>query len=83
MIITINLKAVNLDAIVVDVTTEDVKTAELSVVKAIIPGAVPLIFNENEKYLTSQRIFNVPVKLNYYDKSLKETQLNTAPHPFP
>ena len=77
------LKAANLDSIIVDVTTEDVKSVGLSVVKAVIPGTVPLIYSENEKQLNNRRIFDLPVKLGYSDTALHVAELNTNPHPFP
>jgi ribosomal protein S12 methylthiotransferase accessory factor len=77
------LKGVNLEVFAVDITTPDVKEAGLFVVKTIVPGAVSLPFNENEKMMMNTRIYQVPVNLKYLASPKEFHELNHNPHPFP
>lgn len=58
------------------------KYNEFEVVKVIIPTLHPLYLNEKYKCLGGERIYNIPVKLDYYNKPLMERELNKIPHFF-
>lgn len=72
-----------LEVIAVDLTTEDVKELGIHVVKMVVPGMVELPRNENERILTSKRIYSVPVDLGVRTVPSRRDELNASPHPFP
>ena len=72
-----------LEVLCVDLTTEDVRELGMHVVKMIVPGTVQLPRSENERLITSKRIYETPVKLGLRAEPLSPQLLNCSPHPFP
>ena len=58
------------------------KFGNFEVIKVIIPSLQSLYLHESYKCLGNNRIYEVPVKLGYYNKPLREGQLNQIPHFF-
>lgn len=73
-------KKAGLDVIMFDLTTPDVADCGLSVIRVVIPKAVPLSRDFQEPCLGGERIYSVPEKLGFRVK--KENELNVKPHPF-
>lgn len=72
-----------LEALCVDITTEDAREQGLHVVKMIVPGTVQLPRSENERLITSRRIYETPVQLGLRQEVILPQDLNRSPHPFP
>jgi ribosomal protein S12 methylthiotransferase accessory factor len=67
----------------VNIKKEDFKKFnEFEIVKVVIPSLHPLYLNEKYKCFGGERIYDIPVKLGYYEKPLKEEELNQIPHFF-
>lgn len=71
------------DVIVVDVTTPDVAEVGFRVVHVLVPGLQPLDMNHNWRYLGGKRLYEVPVRMGFADRTKSEEELNCIPHPFP
>ncbi|CAH1220566.1 hypothetical protein PAECIP111892_04869 [Paenibacillus auburnensis] len=72
-----------LEVLCVDLTTDDVRELGMHVVKMIVPGTVQLPRSENERLITSKRIYETPVKLGLRAGPISPQLLNCSPHPFP
>lgn len=72
-----------LEALCVDITTDDARELGLHVVKMIVPGSVQLPRSENERLITSKRIYETPVKLGLRSEAISLEDINSSPHPFP
>lgn len=71
-----------LEAIIVDTTPSDIRALGLTVVKAIVPGAIPLSADHRFEPLGGERLYTVPSLLGYTaPKTLVD--FNPVPHPFP
>ncbi|MGP4060416.1 TOMM precursor leader peptide-binding protein [Halobacillus sp. H74] len=73
------------DVIVVDQTPHlDIyKDLNLSVVKVLIPGALPPGFGTNyERVLELNRVYSYPIKAGLKNEKLNKNDLNKSPHPF-
>lgn len=76
------LKKENIQVLYVDITDEKMKNYGFVVVKVIIPKLHPLYLDERYPYLRGERLYNVPVKMEFLQSSKTESQLNKIPHPF-
>ncbi|MDD3288828.1 MAG: YcaO-like family protein [Alphaproteobacteria bacterium] len=54
----------------------------IHVVRAIVPGLVPIYFGNNWPRTGSQRIMCIPEKMGWKTKVKKKSELNRFPHPF-
>jgi len=73
-----------LDVIVVDQTTLEHRAGGFACVKVIIPGTLPMTFGHNFRRVHGlPRLFEVPTRLGYHDRPLRERDINPDPHPFP
>ncbi len=52
------------------------------IVRAIIPGLVPLSFGYHKEPLGMSRIYEVPVQLGFRSNTISYQELNRFPHPF-
>lgn len=76
------LSATGLEAIVVDITPADIRSLGLTVVRALVPGCIPLSSDHRFEPLGGQRLYSVPPKLGHpVPRSLDG--FNPVPHPFP
>ncbi|HCJ66334.1 MAG TPA: hypothetical protein DHV62_03170, partial [Elusimicrobia bacterium] len=70
-----------------DMTAREVRQLELGikVVRAIIPGFVPITFGYGQEPLGMRRIYETPVKIGLRNKKITETEIinNYLPHFFP
>jgi len=71
------------DVIVVDVTTPDIAEVGFRVVRVLVPGLQPLDMNHNWRYLGGKRLYEVPLRMGFADRTKCEEELNCIPHPFP
>lgn len=76
------LKCCGLPALVVDLTTTDLRQANFDVVRALVPGAVPLNSDHRHRPLGSPRLYSVPPKLGRRAPR-GPLDLNPVAHPFP
>jgi ribosomal protein S12 methylthiotransferase accessory factor len=73
-----------LDVAVVDQTTPEHRQGDLSCVKVIIPGALPMTFGHRYRRLDGlPRLLDVPRQLGYRDRPLAPSEVSHHPHPFP
>ncbi|MEU8889914.1 TOMM precursor leader peptide-binding protein [Streptomyces sp. NPDC048442] len=73
-----------LDVVVVDLTASEHRSAELSCVKVIVPGAVPMSFGHRFRRVDGlPRLLSAPRRLGHRDRDLESAELNPYPHPFP
>jgi ribosomal protein S12 methylthiotransferase accessory factor len=72
----------SLDAIVVDVTLPEIASAGLRVVRALVPGLIPLTFGQRFVAKGGARLYQAPVTAGYRTTALGEHELNPAPYPF-
>lgn len=76
------LAARDLEAIIVDITPSDIRSLGLTVVRAVIPGCIPLSSDHRFEPLGGRRLYSVPQLLGYRSpKSVAD--FNPVPHPFP
>lgn len=68
----------------VDITPKlpNIIGSPFKVVMTVVPEMQPFYLDENYRFLGGRRLYEVPVKLGYFKKPLKEEELNTFPHPF-
>jgi ribosomal protein S12 methylthiotransferase accessory factor len=73
-----------LDVIVVDQTGPEQRAANLAVVKAIVPGTLPITFGQrNRRVHGLPRLHTVPMLLGHRSTPLPAEEINPHPHPFP
>jgi len=71
-----------MEIIYVDITHKTIKENGFCVVRTIIPQLHPFYLDERFPYLGGSRIYEVPVKMKFFRKTKRESQLNNTPHPF-
>ncbi len=76
------LRRKNIEILYVDITNPRIKEYSFTVVKVIIPQLQPLYLDQRYPYFGGNRLFEVPVRLGFLEKSRQENQLNKIPHPF-
>lgn len=77
------LNKLNHRVICVDITPPDIRKLGLNVVKVLVTDFQPLYFKNNAR-LSLQRLHTVPAPLGYNkNATLRESGLNSAPHPLP
>ena len=76
------LNKAEVESFLVDITVPPVRKAGFFVVKTVAPKLQPLYLDENIRYLGGERLYNVPVKMGWRKRPLKEEELNSLPHPF-
>jgi len=81
-ILVAKLALAKLDAIVVDITPADIRSLGLTVVRALIPGCIPLSSDHRFEPLGGQRLYTVPSKLGHRAPA-NLGDFNPVPHPFP
>lgn len=77
-----SLQRRSLDAIVVDLTLPEIASAGLRVVRALVPGLIPLTFGQRFVAKGGARLYDVPVSVGHRATAIREDELNPAPHPF-
>jgi ribosomal protein S12 methylthiotransferase accessory factor len=60
----------------------DHESPTLHIVKTFVTGLVPMSFGYLEEPLGMQRIYEVPVTLNFHSNPLRYDELNVFPHPY-
>ena len=81
--IIIKINEYGMQVLIADLT-KGVEFSKLKtkVVRAIIPGMVPINFGHGIESLGTPRITSLPVKCGIFDQAKESEDLNTAPHPF-
>jgi ribosomal protein S12 methylthiotransferase accessory factor len=73
-----------LDVIVVDQTTPEHRATDLTCVKVVIPGTLPMTFGHAFRRTEGlPRLNHVPRLLGHRDRPLRPEDVNPYPHPFP
>ncbi|MEU5551988.1 TOMM precursor leader peptide-binding protein [Micromonospora sp. NPDC047793] len=72
-----------LDVVVVEQTAREQATVDLTCVKVIIPGTLPMVFGHRNRRVDLPRLRELPVRLGYRSTSLPPEEINPHPHPFP
>jgi ribosomal protein S12 methylthiotransferase accessory factor len=76
------VRGVGSELVAADLTSPDVGECGYHVVKAFIPGMVPLEGDHSHRMLGSPRLFDVPRRLGYRPAP-SVTAVNPDPHPYP
>src|SRR3989338_65321 len=76
------LKKKGLDGSLTDVTSKEAKEVGLRVVRAVVPGLIPIHFSEKRKPLGVSRLYDFPVILGASTARSSEATINIIPHPF-
>jgi len=69
-----------MDVVLVDLTTDELRETGLWVIRAVIPGLVPLTFNYRARFLGHPRIYEYARKMGR--RVASESDLNKLPQPF-
>jgi ribosomal protein S12 methylthiotransferase accessory factor len=69
------------DVLAVDVTPPDVAGVGIQVVRALVPGFVPIWFGANQARLGGSRLLEMPARLGLRSRPARLDELNLAPHP--
>ena len=69
-----------MDVVLVDLTTDELRETGLWVIRAVIPGLVPLTFNYRAQFLGHPRIYEYAKKMGL--QIAGEADLNKLPQPF-
>ncbi|MBB4934492.1 ribosomal protein S12 methylthiotransferase accessory factor [Lipingzhangella halophila] len=78
------LRDSGLDVVAVDQTTPEHRAAGLSCAKVFVPGALPMSFGHRYRRLHGlPRLREIPARLGYADRPLRDCEITTHPHPFP
>lgn len=73
-----------MDVVVVDQTSSLHEAADLTCVKVIAPGALPMTFGHRNQRITGlPRLQEVPHRLGHAPRPLTDADINPHPHPFP
>ncbi|MDG4752626.1 YcaO-like family protein [Micromonospora sp. WMMD718] len=72
-----------LDVVVVDQTAVEQATVDLTAVRVIVPGLVPMVFGHRNRRVDLPQLRDLPVRLGYRDTPLGPQEVNPYPHPFP
>lgn len=75
------LKKTGSRVVYADLTTPDVAQYGLSVVRAIATGLQPIHFGYGIERLGGKRLYELPQRLGYTDRLVKEENINLCPHP--
>jgi ribosomal protein S12 methylthiotransferase accessory factor len=68
------------DVVLLDLTTDEAARAGLWVLRAVVPGLLPLSFNYRARFLGHPRLYEAPLRMGY--RSRTEQELNPWPQPF-
>ncbi|MBI2023831.1 YcaO-like family protein [Candidatus Giovannonibacteria bacterium] len=72
----------NMEVIAVDLTIPEARKNGFYVSKVLIPKLQPLHLSERHRYFGGERLYQLPIKLNYLKQPLREEELNQIPQPF-
>lgn len=76
------LKNNNCNVFAKDVTIPEAKKLGFCVVKTLVPQLQPMHLHDAQPFLSGKRLYNVPVKLGYFENPKTIEELNKLPHPF-
>jgi ribosomal protein S12 methylthiotransferase accessory factor len=74
------LDALGMDSYLVDLTPDEALRVGMTVVRAVVPGLLPLSFNYRSRFLGSPRLYEAPGRMGYPTRA--EADLNAWPQPF-
>ena len=75
--------AAGLQVLVVDLTPPAIHDIGLRVVKTLVPGAYPMLFDSRFPPFGGERLTEVPVRAGLLPRRLDFDELRRVPHPFP
>lgn len=74
------LAALRMDVVAVDLTTDELRDVGLWVVRAVIPGLVPMSSMHRARFLGHRRLYEYPEKAGFGRRT--EADINPDPQPF-
>ena len=74
------LHRLELEVVIVDLTTDELRDAGLWVVRAVIPGLLPMSSVQRARFLGTPRLYSYPEAAGY--GRLSEADINPLPQPF-
>ena len=74
------LAALDLDVVVVDLTTDELREVGIWVVRAVVPGLMPMSSVQRGRFLGTPRLYDYPAKAGF--GRLCEDDINRLPQPF-
>ena len=77
------LAARGLETLALDLTTPDVAECGYHVARAMVPELQPLDADYLHRFLGGHRLYDVPARLGYTDRSTTIDTVNPYPHPYP
>ncbi|TCO47209.1 ribosomal protein S12 methylthiotransferase accessory factor [Kribbella antiqua] len=69
------------DVLAVDVTPPDVAGVGVQVVRAVVPGFVPIWFGASQARLGGSRLLEMPARIGLRSRPARLDELNLVPHP--
>lgn len=70
------------EVVAVDIAIPEARRSGFYCFMALVPELQPLYLNESYRYWGGRRLYEVPVRLGYFDKPKKEEELNPITHPY-
>lgn len=77
------LEEAGLEAFAVDITTPDVAEVGFHVVRAVVPGLIPLHAGHALRPLGNARLYEVAQRMGHDTRRRTIDEMNPVPHPFP
>lgn len=74
------LRALDMEVVVVDLTTDELRRLGVWVVRAVVPGLMPMSSVQRGRFLGTPRLYEYPAKAGY--GALGEADINPLPQPF-
>ncbi|AGT10940.1 YcaO-like family protein [Paracoccus aminophilus] len=78
--IVARLEALGMEPVIVDLTTDELRDLGIWVVRAVIPGLMPMSSVQKGRFLGTPRLYDYPAKAGF--GTLCEAQINPLPQPF-
>lgn len=74
------LDALGLEPVIVDLTSDELRRFGIWVVRAVIPGLMPMSSVQKGRFLGTPRLYDYPAKAGF--GAIAETDINPLPQPF-
>jgi ribosomal protein S12 methylthiotransferase accessory factor len=75
-----HLRAQDMEAVIVDLTTDELRGMGIWVVRAVIPGLMPMSVVQKARFLGTPRLYDYPPRAGF--KTISEADINPLPQPF-
>lgn len=74
------LEAQGMEAVICDLTTDELREMGIWVVRAVIPGLMPMSVVQKARFLGTPRLYDYPRRAGF--KAISEADINPLPQPF-